>query len=114
MEMQTQLLVNLQNDQRESRLETQNQLQLGTLAARDLDQQLASDRSHEAGQVRPDRRGNRLDDDRERIGYIPQQFVLYPRLSVAENLLRSEDGANITADHIRAIANWMAFEQPAS
>ncbi len=23
--------------------------------------------------------------DRERIGYIPQQFVLYPRLSVAEN-----------------------------
>jgi ABC-2 type transport system ATP-binding protein len=24
-------------------------------------------------------------DDRERIGYIPQQFVLYPRLSVAEN-----------------------------
>jgi ABC-2 type transport system ATP-binding protein len=25
-------------------------------------------------------------DDRERIGYIPQQFVLYPRLSVAENV----------------------------
>ncbi len=24
--------------------------------------------------------------DRERIGYIPQQFVLYPRLSVAENI----------------------------
>jgi ABC-2 type transport system ATP-binding protein len=24
--------------------------------------------------------------DRERIGYIPQQFVLYPRLSVAENV----------------------------
>ncbi|GAB4437172.1 MAG: ABC transporter ATP-binding protein [Chloroflexi bacterium OHK40] len=24
-------------------------------------------------------------EDRERIGYIPQQFVLYPRLSVAEN-----------------------------
>lgn len=24
-------------------------------------------------------------DDREQIGYIPQQFVLYPRLSVAEN-----------------------------
>lgn len=25
-------------------------------------------------------------EDRERIGYIPQQFVLYPRLSVAENI----------------------------
>lgn len=25
---------------------------------------------------------------------------------LAENLLRTEDGANITADHIRAIANW--------
>lgn len=26
-------------------------------------------------------------EDREQIGYIPQQFVLYPRLSVAENAL---------------------------
>jgi ABC-2 type transport system ATP-binding protein len=26
-------------------------------------------------------------EDRERIGYIPQQFVLYPRLSVAENAM---------------------------
>ncbi len=25
---------------------------------------------------------------------------------LAENLLRTEDGANITADHVRAIANW--------
>jgi ABC-2 type transport system ATP-binding protein len=25
-------------------------------------------------------------EDREQIGYIPQQFVLYPRLSVAENI----------------------------
>src|ERR687894_80822 len=24
-------------------------------------------------------------DDREQLGYIPQQFVLYPNLSVAEN-----------------------------
>ena len=23
-----------------------------------------------------------------------------------ENLLRTEDGANITADHIKALANW--------
>ena len=26
------------------------------------------------------------DDDKERIGYIPQQFILYPTLSVEENL----------------------------
>ncbi|MEC4016574.1 aconitate hydratase AcnA [Streptomyces sp. H27-D2] len=29
-----------------------------------------------------------------------------------ENLLRTEDGANITADHIRAIGNWDADAQP--
>ncbi|MCZ4121779.1 aconitate hydratase AcnA [Streptomyces sp. H39-S7] len=29
-----------------------------------------------------------------------------------ENLLRTEDGANITADHIRAIGNWDASAQP--
>jgi len=25
---------------------------------------------------------------------------------LAENLLRTEDGANITKDHVEAIANW--------
>ena len=29
-----------------------------------------------------------------------------------ENLLRTEDGANITADHIRALGNWDAAAQP--
>src|SRR5512143_1711736 len=29
-----------------------------------------------------------------------------------ENLLRTEDGANITADHIRALASWDAGAQP--
>ncbi|MDX6432121.1 MAG: aconitate hydratase, partial [Streptosporangiaceae bacterium] len=29
-----------------------------------------------------------------------------------ENLLRTEDGANITADHIRTLANWDAKAQP--
>ncbi|KRE62978.1 aconitate hydratase AcnA [Nostocoides sp. Soil756] len=29
-----------------------------------------------------------------------------------ENLLRTEDGANITADHIRAVASWDADAQP--
>jgi aconitate hydratase len=31
---------------------------------------------------------------------------------LAENLLRSEDGANITADHIRALASWDPDAQP--
>jgi aconitate hydratase len=31
---------------------------------------------------------------------------------LAENLLRNEDGANITADHIRAIANWDPSADP--
>ncbi|WP_425828449.1 aconitate hydratase AcnA [Streptomyces fractus] len=30
-----------------------------------------------------------------------------------ENLLRTEDGANITADHIRALGNWDSQAQPA-
>jgi aconitate hydratase len=29
-----------------------------------------------------------------------------------ENLLRTEDGANITADHVRALANWDAGAEP--
>ncbi|MBB5831592.1 aconitate hydratase AcnA [Brachybacterium aquaticum] len=29
-----------------------------------------------------------------------------------ENLLRTEDGANITADHVRALANWDASAEP--
>jgi aconitate hydratase len=29
-----------------------------------------------------------------------------------ENLLRTEDGANITADHVRALANWDADAEP--
>ncbi len=29
-----------------------------------------------------------------------------------ENLLRTEDGANITADHIRALANWDPTAEP--
>ncbi len=31
---------------------------------------------------------------------------------LAENLLRTEDGANITGDHIRAIANWDPSAEP--
>src|ERR687890_2713606 len=31
---------------------------------------------------------------------------------LAENLLRTEDGANITADHVRALASWDPNAQP--
>lgn len=31
---------------------------------------------------------------------------------LAENLLRTEDGANVTADHIRALANWDPNAEP--
>ena len=31
---------------------------------------------------------------------------------LAENLLRTEDGANITADHVRAVASWDPAAQP--
>ncbi|MDO5726716.1 MAG: aconitase family protein, partial [Bowdeniella nasicola] len=31
---------------------------------------------------------------------------------LAENLLRTEDGANVTADHIRALANWDPQAEP--
>ena len=31
---------------------------------------------------------------------------------LAENLLRTEDGANITADHVRALASWDPDAQP--
>ncbi|GMA25792.1 hypothetical protein GCM10025864_35510 [Luteimicrobium album] len=31
---------------------------------------------------------------------------------LAENLLRTEDGANITADHVRALAGWDPDAQP--
>src|SRR5690625_3453158 len=31
-----------------------------------------------------------------------------------ENLLRTEDGANITADHVRALASWEPTADPAT
>ncbi|RRR74307.1 MAG: ABC transporter ATP-binding protein [Candidatus Viridilinea halotolerans] len=43
--------------------------------------------------------------DRERMGYIPQQFVLYPRLSVAENI---EFVASLYGMPARAVRQRMA------
>ncbi|WP_280500566.1 aconitate hydratase AcnA [Nocardia farcinica] len=48
-----------------------------------------------------------------RLSAVPGTEKLPYALKVlAENLLRTEDGANITADHIRAIANWDASAEP--
>ena len=47
-----------------------------------------------------------------RLAAVPGAEKLPYSLKVlAENLLRTEDGANITADHIRAIASWDAAAQ---
>ena len=50
-----------------------------------------------------------------RLDAVPGTEKLPYSLKVlAENLLRSEDGANITADHIRAIANWDPEANPST
>ncbi|MEV0700453.1 aconitate hydratase AcnA [Saccharopolyspora sp. NPDC050389] len=42
------------------------------------------------------------------------QRLPYSLKILLENLLRTEDGANITADHVRALANWDAKAEPAT
>jgi aconitate hydratase len=48
-----------------------------------------------------------------RLGAVPNTEKLPYSLKVlAENLLRNEDGSNITKDHIEAIANWDPKAEP--
>ncbi|WP_063053141.1 aconitate hydratase [Nocardia arthritidis] len=48
-----------------------------------------------------------------RLSAVPGTEKLpYALKILAENLLRTEDGTNITADHIRAIASWDPAAQP--
>ena len=48
-----------------------------------------------------------------RLDAVPGTEKLPYSLKVlAENLLRTEDGANITGDHINAIANWDPEAEP--
>ena len=48
-----------------------------------------------------------------RLAAVPGTEKLpYSLKILAENLLRNEDGENITADHIQAIANWDPAAQP--
>ena len=48
-----------------------------------------------------------------RLDAVPGTEKLPYSLKVlAENLLRTEDGANITKDHIEAIANWDPVRRP--
>ena len=47
------------------------------------------------------------------LGAVPGMRELpYALRILGENLLRNEDGANITADHIRALANWDPSAEP--
>src|SRR6187397_195568 len=45
-------------------------------------------------------------------GIEGQETLPYSLKVLLENLLRTEDGANITADHVRALANWDAEAEP--
>ncbi|MGC1208594.1 MAG: hypothetical protein WA880_11625, partial [Ornithinimicrobium sp.] len=48
-----------------------------------------------------------------RIGSIDgAQSLPYSLKVLLENLVRTEDGANITADHINALAQWDENAQP--
>src|SRR5665811_1608523 len=50
-----------------------------------------------------------------RLSAVPGLARLPHSLKVlAENLLRTEDGANITAHHVRALANWDPSAQPST
>src|SRR5450830_688721 len=50
-----------------------------------------------------------------RLSAVPGLARLPYSLKVlAENLLRTEDGVNITADHVRALANWDPSAQPST
>ncbi|HJY93981.1 MAG TPA: aconitate hydratase AcnA, partial [Streptosporangiaceae bacterium] len=46
-------------------------------------------------------------DAAEGSGNLPYSLKI-----LLENLLRNEDGANITADHVRALANWDPSKEP--
>ncbi len=47
-----------------------------------------------------------------RLDALGDLSLPYTHRVLLENLLRTEDGANVTAEQIRALANWDASEQP--
>ena len=47
-----------------------------------------------------------------RLDSVLNSPLPYSLKILLENLLRTEDGANITADHIKAIANWDPTAEP--
>lgn len=47
-----------------------------------------------------------------RTDAVPGTETSYSLKVLAENLLRTEDGANITKDHIEAIAKWDPSADP--
>ena len=47
-----------------------------------------------------------------RLDKVPSNRLPYSLKILLENLLRTEDGANITVDHITALANWNPSSEP--
>jgi aconitate hydratase len=47
-----------------------------------------------------------------KLGSVLNKALPYSLKILLENLLRTEDGANITAEHIKAIANWDPTAEP--
>lgn len=47
-----------------------------------------------------------------RLDAVDAKTLPYSLKILLENLLRTEDGANITADHINALANWNPSDEP--
>src|SRR5690625_684739 len=61
----------------------------------------------------PTRRSSDLQYEIYRLNAVEGvERLPYSLKVLAENLLRTEDGANITADHIRALANWDPTADP--
>lgn len=47
-----------------------------------------------------------------RLDSVNANNLPYSLKILLENLLRTEDGANITADHVNALANWNPSDEP--
>lgn len=47
-----------------------------------------------------------------RIAQVPGATLPFSLKVLLENLLRTEDGANVTADHIRALGQWDENAEP--
>src|SRR5690349_17916105 len=64
------------------------------------------------GSLRQLRVRGKSDDIYRRDAVEGSALLTYSLKVLLENLLRTEDGANVTAEHIRALAQWDAKARP--